>query len=728
MSEVNAARSTEAATVERLRVPRPVYVVVCPLRGDLADVYEPTVFERGPGDAEGASFDPALTPALPAIWYALHLPKTRFEVLDLSLSALRDSLTESRRHQVLLMAPAHLADPQLLAWLTTIGEPTLVLCPDDQFRTALAATEAGGFVLPPTRISDFSQSRLDSHWARLGEHWASGWPPGAVTAPSAPRWTPDISTLGSELPTRRLRRHLGLASSPTEPSDRTLGETTDVLSYRAWLEAWADLEEREVPGAEAERALPSALKDARDRLRVPLAVSLPGVAPRYRRLVRRLPEVGTDHEAVAPRRHDSARPVGDPPEVLSLMIAHQASGSDSMGLVVQDQIPDDAFVALADLERLWAEAAGRGRRPRPDKEARLRARLDEAARSLWTGALPTAVGRASRIDAYTNFPIGLLRPPGLEVPLAAVVPIAYRPINPLTRALQVEFNPDEVVDLSDGMSVLVVECIPSDDRVGRISRGAWTETAGSLADPSRRVFMRVVSAADSTELAEAVASHRPDVLVISAHGAYDPDSNGAGLMIGDSFSLGDDLGPMPAMVILSSCHSGPRGAGPVSVCDLLLRSGARAVLSTLVPVDVRHNSIFMSRFLHYMSECIVGTEDHADVLDLWHRVQTNTVVIDILHGNPRLSAWGHSRDYGEAPIVEFMRTRSRGRIRSTHLYEDAEAVLLGIAEERGQLSAVTSWLRDPGYLPESMMYTFVGDPSLIRLQRPGLVERVTRAT
>lgn len=718
----------------RIGFPRPLYVVACPLTGDPTDPYEPIVHESLPGiDDATTSFDAELLPILPAIWYALHLPKTRFDVLDLPCLDIRESLSERRRHQILLVPASLLHDRALLEAMARDGEPMLILCTDENLDEAMAASTAVGFALPPVSVTGLTQGALEAHWKAMSDHWSAGWPAGLDLEPVPPQWTPDVSLQGSTLSNRRLKRSLGTVQIANETEDAR-DSVFDVLRLRTWVDVLAGMEERGVEPEDVEPQIEDALTVAWRRLRIPLTLSLPGVAPRYRRFVR---ELVTEHSkkdesegSSGMSRGSTATPLPaavtspiDPPEVLSLMVAHQAAGDDSMGMALVDPIPDAAFTALADLERYWVEADSR-KGVQPQKEARLRARLDVAMESFWTEPMVAAVRSASRIDAFTNFPIGLLRMPGHTAPLAALLPIAYRPINPLTRALQFEFAADRVVDLSGGMRVLVIECISNTDRVGRASRAAWSFAATELTDASRGVAVDLVAVSNKQQFAAAVADHRPDVLVISAHGFYTPDNNVAGLMIGTEPSVGDDLGPMPPMVILSACHSGPRGAGPVSVSDLLLRSGASAVLSTLVPVRVQHNSAFMVRFLLYMSEAIGGVESHASVLDLWHRVQTNTVIIDILHGNPKLLAWGYSDTDGVPPIVEFMDSRSHGKIRPQHLYADAEAVLLEIAGERGKEAAVRGWLRSPGYVPESMMYTFVGDPLCIHLQAPRLVAPV----
>jgi CHAT domain-containing protein len=114
--------------------------------------------------------------------------------------------------------------------------------------------------------------------------------------------------------------------------------------------------------------------------------------------------------------------------------------------------------------------------------------------------------------------------------------------------------------------------------------------------------IQVVSAMSVNEFKRVVHdSDDVDVLVISAHGFYEKSSNVSGFVVGRERLIGHDLDHVPPLVLLSACHVSPRGAGSVTVVDLLLRAGATAVLGTMVPVDVRHNSILMARLLLHIS-------------------------------------------------------------------------------------------------------------------------------
>ncbi|MFI1386712.1 CHAT domain-containing protein, partial [Embleya sp. NPDC020886] len=217
-------------------------------------------------------------------------------------------------------------------------------------------------------------------------------------------------------------------------------------------------------------------------------------------------------------------------------------------------------------------------------------------------------------------------------------------------------------------------------------------------------------------LRHAVADHSPHILVVSAHGAL--RGNVAGLVLGErEFCIELGLDNPPPVVILSACHVAPRGAGAVSITDLLIREGVRAVLGTQVSVDVLRNATLMGRFFINIAAVLSEPDEHPTLLDVWHKVQASNAVTDILHaGSPSLGAWVHSlTPSGVDVLSEFMLNRSKGRLRLPHIYEDTERVLSEIADDQGQGDRVRNWFRRPGYVPESLFYFFAGKPDRIFL-------------
>ncbi|MFV9423255.1 CHAT domain-containing protein [Microbacterium sp. S1037] len=685
--------------MESLSVPRPLYIVACDLPGAMDRPRQPLLL-TGEGtpllDAAGV-FDEELLPALVGIRYALHLPKTRFETLDLPLAAIQETRATAAKHLILLAPTELLAIDDHLAALAQLYDLVLTICPPEALTVAQEAHSKFTFTLPPVAFDQISQASLDQHWLDLTDRWKGEWPVGAPLDPAAPRWMEVPLTGGSDLSYKRLARLMGHPHTQPEMYDDVSAGALDLLTLKTRLRALVELEDVEFDPKDLATLLPQTARKLAPSMRSQLSLAAPGVAPGYRK------------KMIA----NASRPPGDgvwdkdQEEVFSLLVAHDATATDAMGVVLPP-LNDALFHGLAALEKHWVEGA------RPTAVKALMRKLNTAAADLWSGSLPTVLARASDIHAFTNFPLGLLTLPGDTAPLATITPIAYRPINPLTRALQVELSPDAEVLMDGKLRVLIAECIPDDDPVGAVSRRAWAFTATTLS--SNDIEIDVRETLNARALREAIAEVRPSVLVISAHGFQQPDANIAGLMIGNEPVIGLELGQMPPLVILSACHTGPRGGGVVAVSDMIVASGATAVLSTLVPVDVFHNSTFTMRFLLYLAMAAAGEEPQTNVLEVWHRVQANSVIQDIAYGNDQLREWAHRKVGEKSPIEEFMSDASRGRLRRGHSYQDAETVISEIADRQGDGQKVRAWLKTPGYLPETIMYTLVGYPELIRLQ------------
>jgi CHAT domain len=523
----------------------------------------------------------------------------------------------------------------------------------------------------------------------------------------------------TDLPLRWLSRQF---RHRTDPADAD-APVARALYGHAVLAATARLEREDTTEEAAARVLPKVVAEERARLRVPVVLAVPGVAPRYARVAyerelreRIEPLPATDpadtwSSAMVERRDALVERAA-----IEFAATHRALARGGIGLMLPS-LPPEAFTILAELEQHLKEAATK--RPTVTKGRtvwKLLERLATATAGVWAEALVDLVQHASELTVFSNFPVGLMRLPGDTSPLCARVPIAYRPLLPLTRTVQEELLNPMGVDWSPGLRVLVAECIRQDDPVGAASRKGWTFARDNL---GAGLSIELVETLSVAAVRTAIEQQRPDVLVISAHGVFPSDRAVAGLQIGDELVLGPGLGPLPRVVILSACHVAPRGASTVSVTDLLLREGAEAVLGTQVPVDVRHNAILMVRFLVNIAAVRAGEPGGPRLLDVWHHVQASNAVNDVLRGTPALEQWARTPTASGLPVVqEFMANRSAGRVRIGHIYDDTEQVLGEIADEQGCGARVRGWLKQPGYIPESLFYVFAGRPERVYLRAP----------
>lgn len=676
--------------------------------------YVPVVWER-PAAAESTvphGLAKTVAAALPGLWYCLHLPASLADLLDVDIWKLKAAQSLRLDHNILLV-PIDCFDEDLGRHLQR-HHPVVTVCPDELLDEARQRASPLGFLLPTTPYSQLSDATLTAQWKAIHEHFI----PELPTLAGEVSLTRRLDLAPLTLPHRRLARQMGWPTAELAAQDMSVTEAfTQAFHGQTRLAALARLErEGASPGEAARRFLQTAREEA-DRLQVPVALGLPGTAPAYARNA-------YDSEL---RRRSGPQPAVSPDDTWSVAlherpdhmveraaiefaVTHEAVASSGLGLMLPT-VPPHAFVILAELERHFLTPhSGAAVR-------RLLTRLNDATQPLWSKELAAAIQRASHLTVFSNFPLGLLTMPGDSAPLCARVPVAYRPLEPLTRTVQHQVFAPPNISLSHTIKVLVAECIPLSDPVGQISRDGWRIARENVAPEAATLAIVQAETLTLEALQQSVAEHHPDILVISAHGTM--VGNMAALVIGDAPHLDLGLDRMPPVVMLSACHVAPRGSGAVAITDLLLREGALAVLGTQIPVEVTRNATLMIRFMVYLAEEVAKPGQFATILDLWHHVQKSNAVNDILDGSPSLRAWATSTTVSGHSVIREFSSRASGRLRLPHVYEDTERVLGEIADEQGQGKHVRNWFRRPGYVPESLFYVFAGRPDRIHLSFPG---------
>lgn len=659
-------------------------------------------------------FDREVVAALPGLWYCQHLPNTFWELGHVSAAFIKAAQALHLDHHIVL-APVEILDHEHLGQRLTRGVPVLAVCPDDLLDEASQRSEALGFALPPAAYSQLSSDSLRAHWRDIHALLV----PEVAYLGHVPALTQRLDLAPVRLPERWLTRQFGWSGdSPLVAGDGHDHFVAQALWAQTVLAATARLEREHPAPSVPDQRLLELIEEERVRIRCPVVLALPGVAPAYARgaydrslLDRIEPFAAVDEADTWPATMHQRSDTLVERAAIELVTTHRAVAQGGIGLVLPS-VPPEAFVLLAQLER-HCEAP----RPRAAVVWRLLDRLDAVTKHLWSDGLAALVARASTLTVFSNFPFGLLRLPGDSSPLSARVPIAYRPLLPLTRTVQAELTYVPQLDLSTRLRVLVAECIPAEDPVGAASRAAWGVAAEDIDAATVEMTLEVVETLSVGSFRTAIADATPDILIISAHGALSKHPNMAGLRIGDEFLLGPGLGPLPPVVILSACHVAPRGAGTVSITEMLLNEGAVAVLGTQVPIDVQHNALLMVRFLLYIREALSRREEHSSLLEVWHRVQTSNAVNDVLGGSRSLRAWATSATAsGRSVIEEFMIAESAGRLRTGRIYDDTEYVLGEIADNQGNGARVRNWFERPGYVPESLFYVFAGRPERVYLR------------
>lgn len=683
---------------------RPRYVVLFaapePLRRQFPVEWDGAQLYRGTYPHQ---LDRQLLPAIPPLRYCLHLPASVGDLSELPISAVQPGHAIAAPHDIRLLPASAFHD--YLQWDDQESVPGLVLVADSEYDAAADKATSLGFALPPLRFSDISSESLAGHWSAMQEAFL----PPEIRRLEAPHvlLTGD-NLLPTELPLRKLERQLGFDHDRYPPAPLLANESSYLaraFNIHAASTAIIELVRHGVEEDSARLKVAEQLTLRRMKPeKLPFTLAVPGVAPAYRRALRMAAEEAghkLDLEADGTVERDA----------IALVAAHDAGSRGGVGLVTPD-IPAEAYVRLAHLEQHWSQA-------KIDPKAKairgLFRRLNKAAEPFWTDALVRSIQQSSTLSVISNFPLGLLTLPGDTSPLCCRLPVQYRPLSPLTRMVQSTLASPSYIDFSRGFRILVAECIPINDSVGVTSREAWDIAEKDLFESAEHeVIFERVDVQSAVELRRALADHAPDVLVLSAHGQT--KMGVAGLVIGDEWVAGPEIGEVPPFVVLSACSVSPRGRGEVGVADLLQLQGAVAVLGTQVPVSVMRNALLTARLLLYMTEATGKGQPMTSLSEAWHHVLGTNTINDITYSSPKLLNWIMEEPEGGVSVSsKFMMERSLGRLRPAHVYQDTETVLLELADEQGLRDRVRGWTNTPGYIPESLFYLMMGFPDRILL-------------
>ena len=333
----------------------------------------------------------------------------------------------------------------------------------------------------------------------------------------------------------------------------------------------------------------------------------------------------------------------------------------------------------------------------------------------------------SQITVFSDFPIGLAILPKTSAPLCCFKSISYRPLTPLTRAFQCEITKFPQVYMGRGktLGILFIECVDAGDRI-RSHCDVFKKELDALVKSHGEAVLFIEEAHSVDDFKNLLNKYKGiDILVVSAHGSYNPDNNVASLIIGKEHWLATDNDiRVPPLVLLSACHVMPRGHGAVTVGDVFLRAGALAVLGTFIPVDVIRNAKLLLRFFINFFQVRDGWSHMRTLDEVWCHTVGSHAIHEILDSSEKLSKWAITKmSDGTFPEKEFKRLAAN-EVRRIHVYDDTEKLLRNIAERYGMRKYFESLVQGKNYFPESVFYQFIGAPENIFVRNPIMYDYV----
>lgn len=638
--------------------------------------------------------DRNMVSSLPVLWHALHLPRSSFDFVDLSASQLALAGNGDVSSNIVIIPFAAAIDKRLEGQRSSRPADLVFY---DEALDALAIANAFPSALGILPFGDARSEQLRAHWEAL----ATRVPIGAENL-EPPWFVPPGAAAQTLLPAHLFARQMYASAAVDDSADHRLRSAWMQHVYIATL---AMMEKAEIPEAAVPAHFDGYMKTVAPSVSVNVTIGARGVPPAYARLIG-----ASGAGQTTPREHATAV-VDSSIESMAIgyMVAHRASARYGIGAELPP-VPDRCFRDLAELEDHLAFP----RPPKPRVVRRLLGRISDGLSPLFESEdLIGILRHCKTLTVFSNFPIGLAVLPGATAPLACMFPISYRPLTPLSRTVLQEGIAPAIHRLKASIKVLVLECVDPSDPIHQLGLEAWPALARQASTQGVAEIV-VVNASTPDAIRSAIDHESPSILIISAHGFYSRRQNVSGIVVGGVPIMGPELGSMPPLVILSACHVSPRGVGVVSIVDMLLRQGATAVLGTQVPINAMSDLRLLGRFFTNLIAGITGELPLRTIQEVWQHVLATNALYDVLRVSRRVEHWAFEGSIGDRNLlVEFSNFRSAGRLRSSHIYSDTEAILQELANETGFGSTLQNTLSSAGYIPHSVFYYLAGWPERI---------------
>lgn len=442
-------------------------------------------------------------------------------------------------------------------------------------------------------------------------------------------------------------------------------------------------------------------KNAKNNCHVNVVVTFPGISKRQRKLS------GT-FSYLPPEEKQAIRIMG----------LHRAIATNS-AFIELPFVPDTLYQYVDNIEQELKKPVGTNN---PYIWRMLR-KIGKGLEEHLTDEQKALLLQAPSITVFSEFPLGLAILPEQQVPLSVSRCVYYEPITPLSRQITFELSEAGQLFLNLNCRILFVECIQDDfdNETDHMIHNASEELYKKIKESANgcpNVSLYHEEAYTVNDLKRVLCKYPKgtlEILIISAHGFYAEQNNFAGLCIGNEKWMADDNDlQVPPIVLLSACHVSPRGRNVVNAADLLIRAGARVIISTLIPVNVFRNLLIYARLFVYIFEAIKGSKQYITLADAWTGVMASNAVNEIIESSSALKEWYFEKGANGIPrIFEFTQNRCVGRLHTNSIYQDTIAILKEMLKEDGMEGRFDSILDKENYFPESFFYQMIGLPETI---------------
>ncbi len=397
-------------------------------------------------------------------------------------------------------------------------------------------------------------------------------------------------------------------------------------------------------------------------------------------------------------------------ETIELVSIHNAIANN--GAYIKKELDlTNLFLEIRNIENALKKAANGGiGEPRSFSIWKTLKKIGKMLYEMFSEEECAAVERASKIVAFSDFPIGLVIFPNHSAPLCCYKKIVYRHLEPLTSTVITEMSGHLIQDMTEGLNILMLECIDKNDPIRKVSDDKLKIPLRELHNRRMGLSFKYKEVLSVSEFYKSInESSNIDILLISAHGFYD-DNKYSGIYVGNEKLLNiERMSNLPKLVMFSACHVCPRGNKAYSIVEQMIRGGVLAVLGTNVPVDVYRNAELFIRFIIAILSTQRGENSFNNVLDIWQHIVCSNAVYEIKESNKRIKEWLDT----DKVMIDFQLNANKKGLRYTDTYSDTIDLLIDMVDDDKLKTSLKDIKYEMNYFPESIFYELNGYPENI---------------
>lgn len=636
-------------------------------------------------------FDDDLIPIIPGIEYCLHLPRNEFDVLDLEFDILSHSYDTA--HSIIIIPDFDFTKVKEMA------SPTLIICDDSIFDDISIQSNKINADLGVSKISELSNDLLINHWKKLYElrNWVRYKPVPGI----------DIQYILEEekikfLPIVFIERQFGRVLETYNKIFNSQDYDFDLLGLirEAYLreKTLSDLYKLSPKETEFSQLYKKYYMDNFKIVNLNIVITFPGI-----------PSQQIKYGGLS-----NITPIVEK-RIIRIMGVHRAIAKKAYMIELYES-SKELFSKLNNLEIACSSEQGTNNKY-VHKTIEL---IWEIFRKNLTIKQQGILHTANNIDVFSNFPVGIVKMDKVNVPLQLYHQVSHRPLSPLTRNLTYELVRHNQILLEKRCKILFIECV-KDTKENRIIRDCSQKIIESIKFAQKNAInmnYEYVEAYTIQKIKNILTSRHLDteIVIISAHGFYNRSQNLAGIIVGDEeWYAGDNDYYVSPIILLSACHTSPRGTGVVNAAEMFFRCGALAVLSTLVTIEAQRNAILISRLFVYIAEAQKGNNQYKNLSEAWSGIVGTNAIEEIIAGSQNLKNWFYGENNGVNRAYDFKMNRSKGRLRTAYIYEDTINIIKEMLVEEGIDSKFKNIIEGADYFPESFFYEWLGSPENVLL-------------